>query len=52
MRGWPTPFGAALNVTSGAFEADGSCKDPKDHWQLATVAEQVLDFAKMSLASR
>ncbi len=47
MRGWPTPFGAALNATSGSFEADGSCKDPKDGWQLTTVGEQVLEFAKM-----
>ncbi len=47
MQGWPTPFGAALNATSGSFEADGSPKDPKDAWQLATVGEQVLDFARM-----
>ncbi|HEX5378336.1 MAG TPA: NAD(P)H-dependent oxidoreductase [Phenylobacterium sp.] len=47
MRGWPTPYGAALNATSGSFEADGSPKDPKDAWQLATVGEQVLDFARM-----
>ena len=50
MRGWPTPFGAALNATSGSFEADGSPKDPKDAWQLTTVGEQVLDFARMRLA--
>jgi FMN reductase len=47
MRGWPTPFGAALAATSNSFEADGSAKDPKDAWQLAMVGEQVLDFAKM-----
>lgn len=47
MRGWPTPFGAALAATSNSFEADGSAKDPKDAWQLTTVGEQVLDFAKM-----
>ncbi len=47
MRGWPTPFGAALNANSGSFEADGSAKDPKDGWQLTTVGEQVLEFAKM-----
>ena len=49
MRGWPTPFGAALNATSGSFEADGSPKDPKDAWQLTTVGEQVLEFAKMRI---
>lgn len=47
MRGWPTPFGAALNATSGSFETDGSPKDPRDAWQLTTVGEQVLEFAKM-----
>ena len=47
LRGWPTPFGAALNAASGLFDADGACLEAKDAWQLATVAEQVLDFARM-----
>lgn len=47
MRGWPTPFGAALNATAGLFDDEGDCRDPKDAWQLATVAEQVMDFATM-----
>lgn len=47
LRGWPTPFGAALNAASGLFDADGACVEAKDAWQLATVAEQVLDFARM-----
>lgn len=47
MRGWPTPFGAALNATAGLFDEAGDCKDAKDAWQLATVAEQVMDFAQM-----
>ena len=46
MRGWPTPFGAALNA-SNLFDAGGECREPKDAWQITTVAEQVLDFAKM-----
>jgi len=52
LRGWPTPFGAALNATSGSFAADGSPVDPKDAWQLATVGEQVLAFARMHLAAQ
>lgn len=52
MRGWPTPFGAALNATSGLFDADGACTEAKDAWQLATVAEQVLEFAQMKVAVR
>jgi FMN reductase len=49
MRGWPTPFGAALAATSKSFEDDGSAKDPKDTWQLTTVGEQVLGFARMHM---
>jgi FMN reductase len=47
MRGWPTPFGAALNATAGLFDEVGDCKDAKDAWQLSTVAEQVVGFAQM-----
>ena len=47
LRGWPTPFGAALNAGSNLFADDGECCDPKDAWQLATVAEQVVEFAQM-----
>jgi FMN reductase len=47
LRGWPTPFGAGLNSTGGLFDADGACVDPKDAWALATVAEQVMEFATM-----
>jgi FMN reductase len=47
MRGWPTPFGAALNSTAGLFDDAGACRDPKDAWALKTVAEQVMEFARM-----
>jgi FMN reductase len=47
MRGWPTPFGAALNAGTSLFDEAGECREAKDAWQLATVAEQVLEFAKM-----
>lgn len=47
LRGWPTPFGAALNAGAGLFNEAGDCKDQKDAWQLATVAEQVVEFAQM-----
>jgi FMN reductase len=51
MRGWPTPFGAALNAATGLFDEAGDCREAKDAWQLATVAEQVMDFAKMRAGS-
>jgi len=42
LRGWPTPFGATLNVTA-AEEMDAS--------RLRLVASQVVDFARMKLGS-
>ena len=50
LRGWPTPYGAAFNATASSFGPDGQPIDPKDAWQLATVGEQVLEFARMQLA--
>ncbi|RAK57504.1 NADPH-dependent FMN reductase [Phenylobacterium deserti] len=50
LRGWPTPFGAALNASTDLFDPEGACRDPKDRWQLATVAEQVMEFAHMRAA--
>jgi len=47
LRGWPTPFGAALNAQVGLFDEGGECREPKDAWQLVTVAEQVMEFARM-----
>ena len=46
MRGWPTPFGAALG-SQGLFDPDGAFREPKDAAQVALVAEQVMEFAKM-----
>jgi FMN reductase len=46
MRGWPTPFGATLNTGVGLFAEDGAFLDPKDAWQVETVAAQVMAFAR------
>jgi FMN reductase len=46
MRGWPTPYGAALNAAN-LFDAAGECREAKDAWQITTVADQVMEFAKM-----
>lgn len=50
LRGWPTPFGAALNATTSLFDDEGRCREPKDAWQLTTVADQVMEFARMRAA--
>jgi FMN reductase len=47
MRGWPTPFGAVLNSTARLFDEAGACRDAKDAWALATVAEEVFEFARL-----
>ncbi|HEY2049909.1 MAG TPA: NADPH-dependent FMN reductase [Caulobacteraceae bacterium] len=44
LRGWPTPFGAALNGGS-LFDDEGEFNDARDAWQVETVAQQVIDFA-------
>ena len=45
LRGWPTPFGATLN-SGGLFDEGGAFADPRDAWQVETVADQVLAFAR------
>jgi FMN reductase len=47
LRGWPTPFGAALNAGVGLFDDAGECREAKDAWQIRTVADQVMEFAQM-----
>lgn len=47
LRGWPTPYGAALNAGGDLFDETGACRNDKDAWQLDTVAEQVVEFAQM-----
>ncbi|MES2895479.1 MAG: NAD(P)H-dependent oxidoreductase [Pseudomonadota bacterium] len=50
LRGWPTPFGAALNSATPLFDDVGCCRDDKDESQLNMVAEQVVEFARMRTA--
>jgi FMN reductase len=48
LRGWPTPFAAALNSAAKPF-AGGGPLDEDVAAQLSLVAEQVLDFAETRL---
>jgi len=45
LRGWPTPFGATLSA-NGLFDEAGAFADPRDAWQVETVAAQVVAFAQ------
>lgn len=47
LRGWPTPFGAAINTAQPVFDPSGACTDPKILAQLAMVARQVVEFASL-----
>jgi FMN reductase len=47
LRGWPTPLGATINSALKPFGDDGSLTDPRDAFQVETVAQQVVRFAQM-----
>ena len=49
LRGWPTPLGATINTSGGAFR-DGVCVDEGAGKQLALVGRQVAIFARMHIA--
>jgi FMN reductase len=45
LRGWPTPFGAAVNTLETRFDSADTCSDPKVAEQLRTVGRQAAGFA-------
>jgi FMN reductase len=47
LRGWPTPLGVAINATIEAFNKEGQCIAPDLERNLRTLAEQVVEFARM-----
>jgi FMN reductase len=47
LRGWPTPLGAALNISVKLFDEHGDCLDLSSKLQLETVGRQVVEFARM-----
>lgn len=47
LRGWPTPLGVAINTTVPAFDDAGACISPELERGLRTLAEQVIEFARM-----
>lgn len=50
LRGWVTPFGAAVNSTQAHF-SDAGCSDEKVTEQLHLVADEVVRFADLMAAS-
>lgn len=45
LRGWPTPFGAAVNCSGGILK-EGRCSVPEVTASLELVGRQVCDFAR------
>lgn len=52
LRGWPTPYGAAIAARSKPFGGDGATPDPAALGACAIVAEEVAAFARMMLRMR
>jgi FMN reductase len=52
LRGWPTPYGVTINSSQRPFGADGQAADPGVLQACRTVAGEVVDFARLMLASR
>ncbi|KQT34764.1 FMN reductase [Sphingomonas sp. Leaf412] len=48
LRGWPTPFAAAINTQLTRFDADGGASDPAVLDQLRLVGRQVARFAPLA----
>jgi FMN reductase len=51
LRGWPTPMGATINTAESVFDDDGRCSDSRARFQLELVGQQVVEFARMRIAS-
>ena len=47
LRGWPTPFAAAINSQVTKFDADGGASDPAVVEQLRLVGRQVARFSTL-----
>ena len=48
LRGWPTPFAAAINTQVTKFDTEGGASDPAVVEQLGLVGRQVARFAPLT----
>ncbi|MEO5867541.1 MAG: FMN reductase, partial [Sphingomonas sp.] len=48
LRGWPTPFAAAINSATTRFDDKGGASDPAVVEQLCMVGRQVARFAPLA----
>ncbi len=49
LRGWPTPFAAAINTQVTKFDAEGGASDPAVVEQLGLIGRQVARFAPLTM---
>lgn len=47
LRGWPTPLGVTINSLNPVFAEDGSFADASVRGQVSTMADQLMEFARM-----
>ena len=50
LRGWPTPFAAAINTQVTKFDDEGGANDPAVVEQLGLIGRQVARFAPLAAA--
>lgn len=50
LRGWPTPFAAAINTQITKFDDEGGASDPAVVEQLCLIGRQVARFAPLAAA--
>ena len=46
LRGWPTPYGIAINAAGGLVKDDGSFVDERQHLGIDVMVQQLLDFSR------
>jgi FMN reductase len=46
LRGWPTPYGIAINATGGVVKDDGSFTDERQQLGIDVMVQQILDFSR------
>lgn len=46
LRGWPTPYGIAINAAGGLVNDDGTFKDERQQLGIDVMVQQILDFSR------
>jgi len=46
LRGWPTPYGIAINAAGGIVNEDGTYRDERQQLGIDVMVQQILDFSR------